>query len=259
MASRHTALQADTRPVEKFETRPEQSTTHYEPDRPQTVVVKRGPSTCAVFGIIGGLLILSCMVLAFATLRDGLSGFGRLGGLVPSFDLHLVTTPTVTIDTSRPSVVERVQSLSKLETVHYQIEKVISGTSSGPLPAPLTGDKILLVAHGEVVGGVDLSKVTPADVDEVGTAVTLTLPAAEILYSKLDNDKTYVYDRQTGFFNKPNPNLESQVRATAEQQIVQAAQEDGIFKQAETNAQGKPCERCFKDWVTGIFRFKEGQ
>ncbi len=203
----------------------------------QTIVVKRRPSTCAIVAGIVGLLVLSCLLLTFATVRDGLSGFGRLTGFLPNLGLGLLTTPTVAIDTSHPSVVERVQAMSKLETVHYQIEKVISGTSSGPLPAPLTGDKILLVAHGEVVGGIDLSKVKTADVDEVGTAVTLTLPPPEILYSKLDNDKTYVYDRQTGIFNKPDPNLESQIRASAEQQIVQAATEDGILTQATQNAE----------------------
>jgi hypothetical protein len=177
------------------------------------------------------------LLLVFATLRDGLSGLQKLTGIVPSFDLHLLSTPTVTIDTSRPSVVERVQALSKLETVHYQIEKVISGTSSGPLPEPLTGDKILLVAHGEVVAGIDLSKVKPQDVEETGTAVTLTLPAPEILLSKLDNDKTHVYDRQTGIFSKPDPDLESKLRSTAEREIVQAAQEDGILSQATSNAE----------------------
>jgi hypothetical protein len=158
-----------------------------------------------------------------------------------------VTTPTVTIDTSRPSVVEQVKALSKLETVHYQVEKVITGASTGPLPAPLTGDKILLVAHGEVVGGIDLDKLKPEDVVEAGSAVTLTLPAPEILYSKLDNDKTYVYDRQTGIFSKPDPNLESQMRSAAEKAIVQSAQEDGILQEARTNA-----EQTLRTLLTGL-------
>jgi hypothetical protein len=206
------------------------------PAAPPQVVIKKGTSTCGIMAAIGGFLLFACLLLTFATFRDGLAGFQKLTGLVPSFDFHLAT-PTVIIDTSRPSVVERVQAISKLETVHYQIEKVISGTSTGPLPPPLTGDKILLVAHGEVIAGVDLSKVKPEDVDEVGTAVTLTLPPPEILASKLDNDKTHVYDRQTGLFSKPDANLESQLRATAEREIVQAAQEDGILTQATQNAE----------------------
>jgi len=175
------------------------------------------------------------MLLTFATLQGGLSGLGKLGGLVPSLGLSFATTPTVTIDTSRPSVIEQVRSLSKLETVHYDLEKVITGKSSGPLFDFLTSDKILLVAHGEVVGGVDLGSVTTDAVKVDGDRVTIRLPRAEILYSKLDNDKTYVYDRQTGLLSKPDPNLESRLRVAGEEQIVEAAKEDGILSKAEEN------------------------
>lgn len=204
-------------------------------------------STCSVVAVTVGLLALTCMLLAYATLREGVGGLGNLRGLIPSINFGLVTTPTVTIDTSRPSVVEQVKALSKLETVHYQVEKVITGASTGPLPAPLTGDKILLVAHGEVVGGIDLDKLNAEDVVEAGSAVTLSLPAPEILYSKLDNDKTYVYDRQTGIFSKPDPNLESQMRSAAEKAIVQSAQEDGILQEARTNA-----EQTLRTLLTGL-------
>jgi hypothetical protein len=182
------------------------------------------------------VLALSCMLLAFATLQSGLAGLGKLTGLVPSLGINLVTTPTVSIDVSRASVVERVRSLSKLETVHYDLEKVISGKSSGPLFDFLTSDKILLVAHGEVVAGVDLGKVAPSDIRIEGDKVTIKLPAPEIIYSKLDNDKTYVYDRQTGLLSKPDPGLESRLRVAAEEQIVNAAKEDGILSKAGENA-----------------------
>jgi len=179
------------------------------------------------------VLLLSCALLAFATLKNGFDGIGKLAGVFPS----ILSSPTVTIDTSRPTVLDEVRSLSKLETVHYQLEKVVTGKSSGPLPDFLTSDKILLVAHGEVVAGVDLSKITEDDVSVVSNTVTIRLPKAEVLYSKLDNDKTYVYDRQTGIFSRPDPNLETQIREAAEQDILNTAMEDGILDQAATNAQ----------------------
>ena len=67
--------------------------------------------------------------------------------------------------------------------------------------------------------------------------MTIKLPKSEVLQSKLDNDKTYVYDRQTGLFSKPDPNLESQIRQAAEEEIVKAATEDGILVKARENAQ----------------------
>jgi hypothetical protein len=225
-------------PEQSAQSRPD-STESRQPVQPATPPAKRrnSPSACIVIAATFALLTIACGLLAYATIQGGVSGLGKLTGILSLPNISLVTTPTVTIDTSQPAVIDRVRALSKLETVHYQVEKVITGKSSGPLPDVLTSDKILLVAHGEVVAGIDLSKLQDSDVQVVSNTVTMTLPQPEILYSKLDNSKTYVYDRQTGIFSKPDPNLESQVRQAAEQQIVQAAMEDGILNQATTNAQ----------------------
>jgi hypothetical protein len=193
------------------------------------------------------LVTVSCVVLAAAAIRGGADGLSRLAGVIPSFGATITLTPTVTIDTSRPSVVERVQAIGKLESVHYELEKVVSAKSAGPLPDFLTSDRILLVAHGTVVAGVDLTSIRPEDITAKGDTVRLRLPPTEILYSKLDNDKTYVYDRQTGFFSKPDKNLESQLRSAAEQQIVLAAQEDGILLKARQNA-----EQTLRALATGL-------
>jgi len=66
--------------------------------------------------------------------------------------------------------------------------------------------------------------------------VTIIMPAAEIFVASLDNDKSYVYDRQTGLLTKGDQNLETQARQVAQQQIEQGALEDGILKLAQTNA-----------------------
>lgn len=215
---------------------PDQSLQAPPPIAPQQVTnINKGPSACAIIAATFSLLLLSCAALAFFTLGKGLDGLGKLGGFLPSFP-SLGMTQTVTIDTSQPTVIDKIQALSKLETVHYELEKVVSGKSSGPLPDFLTSDKILLVAHGEVTAGVDLSKLKPSDVKVLSDTVTIKLPPGEILVNTLDNDKTYVYDRQTGIFNKPDPNLETDIRRVAEQEILQTAMEDGILNKAQENA-----------------------
>lgn len=217
-----------------------------------------GPSACLVLAATFSLLAVACFVLAFATFQGGVDRLGKLTGIIPSFGINLVTTPTITIDTSKPAVIEQVRALSKLETVHYQLEKIITAKSSGPLFDFLTSDKILLVAHGEVVAGIDLNKVQSSDIEVVSGSISITLPQAEILSSKLDNEKTYVYDRQTGLLNRPDPNLESQVRVVAEQQIVDAAKEDGILDKASVNA-----EQTLRTLLEGLgykdVEFKEGR
>jgi hypothetical protein len=205
-----------------------------QPPAQNVTHVHKGPSGCAITVATLGVVLLACVLLTFATLRDGVGGIGRLFQW-PS--ISFFGTPTTTIDTSRPAVIDRVRALSRLETVHYQVEKVVTGESTGPLPEMFTGDKILLVAHGEVIAGVDLGKLQEGDVRVVSETVTIRMPAAEILSHKLDNEKTYVYDRQTGFFSDPDPNLETEIRRAAEAKILEAAGEAGILDQAATNAE----------------------
>lgn len=141
------------------------------------------------------------------------------------------------INVNQPTVVRQIQQLQRLETVNYTMDKIISGERDNAyLPKFLVGDRLLLVVHGEVIGGIDLSKVQPADVSIHGRAISLRIPPAEILATRIDNAKTRVYSRDTGLFSSPDPNLESEVREAAEQQLRQAALQDGVLNTAEQNA-----------------------
>jgi hypothetical protein len=62
------------------------------------------------------------------------------------------------------------------------------------------------------------------------------LPQPQILTTRIDNSRTRIYSRTTGLLVAPDPNLESQVRQAAEQQIGQAALDDGILDKARQNA-----------------------
>jgi Protein of unknown function (DUF4230) len=141
------------------------------------------------------------------------------------------------IHTDQPTVVRQIQQLQRLETVRYSLEKIISGEHDSPyLPKFLVSDRLLLVVHGEVIAGVDLSKLTPSDVTIHDRTVTVHLPQPEILVVRLDSSKTRVYSRDTGLFSSPDPNLESEVRQEAERQLQQSALQDGILKSAGENA-----------------------
>ena len=61
------------------------------------------------------------------------------------------------VDLSRPTVVEHIQQLQRLETVVYSMEKIVSGSQESRfLPRLLAGDRLLLIVHGDVTAGVDL-------------------------------------------------------------------------------------------------------
>ncbi|MGB2894754.1 MAG: DUF4230 domain-containing protein [Anaerolineales bacterium] len=147
--------------------------------------------------------------------------------------------PTPTIIPDPVTIVHEVQSLARLETIHYSVEKVITAeTRQGPFGF-LFGDKLLLVAHGSVIAGVDLAGITESDIsiDENGM-VTLQLPPAEVFIATLDNEKTYVYDREVGFLRRGDVELETAARLAAEEAILEAALTDGILEQAQANADG---------------------
>jgi hypothetical protein len=143
------------------------------------------------------------------------------------------------IKVDQPTVVHQIQQLQRLETVSYTMDKIISGEHENEyLPKFLAGDRLLLVVHGEVVGGINLAALHPSDVVLQGQKALIRLPTAEILSTRIDNAKTRVYSRDTGLFTSPDPNLESEVREEAERQLQQAALQDGILKLAEENARG---------------------
>ncbi len=141
------------------------------------------------------------------------------------------------IHIDQPTVVRQIQQLQRLETVSFTMDKIISGEHDSPyLPKFLVSDRLLLVVHGEVIGGVDLSKLQSADVVVQGQSISLRLPQAQILVTRLDNAQTRVYSRDTGLFSSPDPNLESEVRKEAERQLQEAAMQGDILKTADGNA-----------------------
>lgn len=195
----------------------------------QPVQVRRSSAFPAlVLGIIVGLLIALLGVPAVVR-HVGASMRSRISmAFLGRHD---------TVDLSRPTVVASIQRLARLESVVYTMDKVVEGDrSSEYLPDFLTGDKLLLIVHGQAVAGVDLSQVQTGNVEIDGRSVTITMPAAQLLSVSLDNSKTRVYSRLTGLLVPTDPNLESETREKAEANLRQSALDSGILTTAEGNA-----------------------
>ncbi|MEO7157871.1 MAG: DUF4230 domain-containing protein [Vicinamibacterales bacterium] len=163
---------------------------------------------------------------------------GAVGGVIAAVVVAwlLFFQSGIRIDLSRPAVVQRIQRLQRLETVVYSMEKIVTGTQDNAyLPKFLGGDRILLIVHGEVTAGIDLAKLDESNIKISGTSIELDLPPAEIFSTRIDNQRTRVYSRETGLFTTPDPNLESEARREAERQIGQSAIESGILKTAADN------------------------
>lgn len=222
------------------ETRPSQGTRMEsptpEPRREGRGGINVGQITTTLVGIAALLVIVVVGYLIVDTLIKLRNNpvVGLPGTVATQFQQVLNPTPTIIADPH--TIVLQVQSLSRLETASYTIEKVITAESGEGAFGFLFRDRLLLVARGQVIAGVDLGRMAEDDVQVVGTSVFVTVPASEIFVATLDNDSTYVYDRQTAVFGQ-QVDLETLARQEAENQILQAALEDGILELAQQNAQ----------------------
>ena len=145
--------------------------------------------------------------------------------------------PTPTIIPDPVTYINEVRALARLETIQYSIEKVVTGETGGGTFQALFGDKILFIAHGTVIAGIDMGKLQPEHMRFENGVLTVRLPPAEVFIATLDNEKSRVYERDTGILAKPDVNLETLVRQSAEQEILKGALEDGILEQAQLNAE----------------------
>ncbi len=151
-----------------------------------------------------------------------------------------IWNPTEPDDTA---VVLGIRRLNELATVEYTTQVIVTEEENAQIfgwtpPEAVTGEKLLLVAVGEVEAGVDLDELGPEDMRVLGETVIIDLPDARILGSSLDEDKTRLYDRDRGLLTGGgNDELIEEARRDAEDEIVETARENGILAKAQNNAE----------------------
>ena len=189
-------------------------------------------------GGLGTTLVLALVIVVVGVgLGVALSTQGFMERLPVIGPLFYEEDPAQT--TTGPVVVEGVQDLNRLATVRWRESVIVTRESGGTeLERFLAGEKVLLVATGDVEAGVDLASLGRDDVKVNGETVTISLPEPEILSVSLDEQKTGVYDRDFGPLNlHPDDDLVEQARAAAVDRIEQAARDEDILDQAEQNAE----------------------
>ena len=184
------------------------------------------------------LLLAALFALVLTVVIAGVA-IGRIGSWFDLNPFGVFAEPDTTIDDRQPAVVVQMQSLARLETMNFTIEKVIEAEKGGnAFQDLLFGDRILLIAHGNVIAGVDLSTLDPEAVTvNEANAVSVTLPASEIFVATLNNEETRVYDRERGLLSRGDSQIETKARQAAEASILEAACEQGILERAAAEAQ----------------------
>jgi len=204
---------------------------------------QRGPSFISIFIAVVLVGILVAMVAGLLMLRSAGQKAEEKVERVLDWSQELVKEPTPVIRLDSATIVHEIQTFSRLETVSYSVEKVVTveKNQQGLADILQLDEKLLFVAHGQVIAGVDLSKMQEEDISiSDDNTVILALPPAEVFVTTLDNDLSYVYDHERGIVNRlleGQSELETLARQAAEAAIEEAALEDGVLELATTNAQ----------------------
>lgn len=151
----------------------------------------------------------------------------------PAADDELVQQPT-------PVIVQAMRSLARLESATFYMQKTIDlkHRERSLFGLVESDDAIVLVAVGEVIAGVDLGALSDDDleIDRERGLVTMRLAPARILTSRIDNERTYVRERETDLLAGRHEELEAEARERAERALRQAALEAGILSRAQRSA-----------------------
>lgn len=189
----------------------------------------------AYFFLILFFIVAAFAVFAFATTLNTARNMAEpVGELVQ----RLVAPATPVILPDPVLIVQEVKDLARLETASYTLEKIVRAERGQDVLWGALGETLIFVAHGEVIAGVDLSKMQQEDVVVVDpVTVHVHLPDAEIFNVILDNERSYVADRDTGILTRADPQLETQVRQAGQRDLQAAAEESDILDLANENAE----------------------
>jgi len=138
------------------------------------------------------------------------------------------------IEITDSGMVQKITSMGKLELVKYEMKDIIDQREVHPI---LPDSRVLFLAVGEVTACIDLTKVKRSDITQTKDSVVVYLPRPEICYTKLDHDKSKVYDIRGAWFQESAKDMVEAVYKLAEKKILDNAKEMDVLGMARQNAQ----------------------
>lgn len=183
------------------------------------------------------LLALVVIALALATAGVGFALAARDLRAVGE-DVGAWTNPRTDVRPLAPTLLRKTRELARLETASMQLEQRVLGQRGTDGTWGWVGERLLFIAHGEVTAGVDLASLADdaLTVSDDGT-VEVRLPQATIHHVGLDEQASFVANRERGWFGIPDADLETQARREAVRVLEQAALSDGILARAQDQAE----------------------
>lgn len=181
-----------------------------------------------------GGVVLIALLFGVGILQSGARFFGGLNAIFNA------PSPKPEVDV-RSLVVRQVRTASELTTAVFTMEAVVPTRQDRKLGEYTIGSTTLLyIAYGQVRAGVDLKDLKADDVKIVNNTVQLQLPPPRILDSKIDVNRSSVYDYNRGFLGL-GPDVAPQLQTLAQREtlkkIESAACRENLLGQANERAQ----------------------
>ena len=178
--------------------------------------------------------ILLALVASVGVAKQGQDFFARVTGLFAIPTPGPTATPKIDVG---PVVLQQIKGLSELTTSRMGMQTVVQASKTRNVGPFQFNTRLLYVAYGEVEAGIDLSLLGPADVQvQDNMTATVTLPPPQILNSKIDVNRSYVYDFQSGLFSPQAPELQTAAERQALEQIIASACKSNILEEANERA-----------------------
>lgn len=205
-------------------------------EEPQTA----GQSGAGCLTVLRYLLLIVVGGVLFLALVAGI-GIWRTGDrFTESLDtLFNAPTPTPTIDI-RSVVVKQIRDASELTTSVFAMETIAEASQSREILGIEVGEtRLLYIGYGEVRAGIDLRELEVSDIQVNENTIRIRIPAPRVLDSKIDVNRSRVYDYDQGFLNlgPDAPALQTLAEQDALAKIVLSACENGILEDANEKAE----------------------
>ena len=190
-------------------------------------------------GLLARLAMAAAAVAAVAVLVIALSAVH----LLPQLRNPFAEQTTIT---SQPVLLKSVTALSRYEAASGTFQVVVDLSQHSLLPSFLQGSDTLFIGQGSDIAFVNFSQLKgkAIQVSPNRSAVTVTLPPAQLEPAVLNVRQSYVYAQQQGLLNRignffgGNPNSQQQVYIAAQQRIQAAARHSPLLAEAERNTRG---------------------
>lgn len=130
--------------------------------------------------------------------------------------------------------VTKIQAIGRMELVKLTIKDVLEYTIERDY---LPDSKILLVVSGEMAGCIDLAKIGKEQINVGDSVVRIQLPAPEICYYKIDQQKTRIYNATTYYLLDNEAQLTQMAYRKAENYFKSDSLNQIVYKETEANVQ----------------------